>query len=119
MEFGPWHPLTVEGLVAAPEGPGAVQLRRGEGLCVYPSGKSAMVFYFFARESVRGALERAFADELAGPGARGQGALLFRFAAADDAQEQLAALLHEFTRRFGAPPVLHGATRDPSDDEDA
>jgi hypothetical protein len=109
--FSSWFPLTPDGVREhAPPTPAAVQVRRAEGLVVYPEGKSAMVFYFFAGASVREALSTAFADELATPGARGHGPLWFRYLAGERSQQSLASLFDEFEDRFGAPPALHGTT---------
>lgn len=107
IDLGAWRPLTTEGLAEAADAPAAVQLRRREGLVAYPTGKSAMVFYFFARTSARTALSTHFADELATPGARGHGPLLFRFSTEPNAERALAALLDAFVARFGSAPVLH------------
>ena len=116
IELSEWAPLTEKLLRArAPDEPAAVQLRRANGLVPYARGKSAMVFYFYAARSARQALLRAFADEVAEPGARGQGPLWFRTAVGgDDVREGLERLYEEFVARFGAPPVLHA-----SDDDDA
>jgi hypothetical protein len=109
VSFGDWYPLTEAGVDGAPRGPAAVQLRRALGLVRYPRGRSAMVYYFYAADDAARALTTLFADELATPGARGYGALWFRFSVEENAREGLEALYHEFSRRFGAPPVLHGA----------
>lgn len=113
--FGDWVPLTPEGLNAAIDGPAAVQLCRADkSLIEYPSGKSTMVFYFYAARSAREALRRLFADELEEPGARGEGALLFRTCAGgEEARAWLEGLFDEFVARFGRAPSLH-----PDDDDD-
>jgi hypothetical protein len=117
MEFGPWNELTADGVAKAPEGPAALQVRREHGLLRYPQGRSAMVFYAFAASGARVALERRFADEIATPGAEGQGPLLYRTLDDEGAQEHLAELLTRFEHRFGSPPALHpGATADVPDD---
>ncbi len=87
-EFGPWHPLDDEGLTAAPDAPGAIQVCRADrSLVQYPSGKSAMVFYVYAARSVRDAMRKLFGDELDTPGARGEGPLAFRWCAGGDDAE--------------------------------
>ncbi|HEY1099250.1 MAG TPA: hypothetical protein VGF99_09985 [Myxococcota bacterium] len=118
--FGRWYGLDDEGLEMAPDGPGAVQVGRADRQLVdYPKGKSAMVFYFFAARSVREALRRVFADEIAEPGARGQGALVFRyFVGTDDAQAFLETLFDRFVVEFGRAPILHPDDDDDDDDED-
>lgn len=107
--FGGWLPLDAEGISSAPDAPCAVQVAtRDRRLIAYPSGKSTMVFYFYAARSARGALERLFRDELLEPGARGQGPLSFRvLVGGDDARAHLERLFAEFEARFGAPPILH------------
>lgn len=107
IDLGVWRPLTIEGLAEAADAPAAVQLRRQEGLVAYPTGKSAMVFYFYARTSARAALTTHFADEIERPGARGQGPLLFRFSTEAHAERALSDLLDAFVARFGRAPVLH------------
>ena len=91
-----------------------MQLRRADGsLVAYPRGKSAMVFYFYAARSVREALRRVFADELAEPGARGEGPLVFRVCAGgDETRRWLESLYDDFVERFGRAPALH------ADDDD-
>jgi hypothetical protein len=114
--FGPWHPLDAEHVSgAAPDAPGAVQLRRADGgLIAYPRGKSGMVFYFYAARSVREALLRVFRDELEEAGARGEGPLLFRVCpGGDEARALLERLFEAFVDDFGRPPALH------PDDDDA
>lgn len=114
--FGAWHPLDDEHVrMAAPDAPGAVQLRRADGtLLVYPRGKSAMVFYFYAARSVREALRRLFRDELEQAGARGEGPLVFRVCPGDDeARALLERLFDAFVDEFGRAPALH-----PDDDDD-
>ncbi len=110
--FSEWFPLDAAGTGQhAPDAPAAVQVSRlDRSLAVYPKGKSAMVFSFYAARSAREALRRLFADELEEPGARGQGALAFRFIAGGDAARvHLERLYFEFEERFGAPPVLHAS----------
>ncbi len=110
--FGAWVALDDD---AVPDAPAAVQVRRRDGLVVYPRGKSAMVYYFYAATSARTTLRDAFADELARPGARGQGPLLARWTTHDAAHAALADLYARFVERFGGPPVLHG--EDAPDDD--
>ena len=107
--FCDWIPLTKDGVERAPDGPAAVQVGRADkGLVQYPKGKSSMLFYFYAARSARDALRKIFGDELDAPGAKGQGALAFRFVAGgDDARLFLERLYEEFEVRFGAPPFLH------------
>ncbi len=114
-EFGPWHPLDDEGLTAAPDAPGAIQVCRADrSLVQYPSGKSAMVFYVYAARSVRDAMRKLFGDELDTPGARGEGPLAFRWCAGgDDARVWLEGLYDDFCGQFGRAPILH-----PDDDDD-
>lgn len=111
MEFGPWIPLTYDGVAQAPEGPAALQVRREHGLLRYPEGRSAMVFYAFAATGARGALGRRFADELNEAGAEGQGPLLYRTLDEEGAQAHLEELLARFEQRFGSPPALHSGAR--------
>jgi hypothetical protein len=115
MEFGPWQPLDDAHVLGMADVAGAVQLGRADrSLVDYPRGKSAMVFYFYAARSMREALRRLFADELADPGARGEGPLVFRVCAGgDDARAWLEALFDDFVERFGRAPSLH-----PDDDDD-
>lgn len=114
--FSDWYPLTAEGVRShAPDAPAALQLSRlDRSLVRYPKGRSAMVFYCYAARSAREALQRLFAEELEETGARGQGALAFRFLpGGDDARHHLERLYLEFEERFGRAPVLHP---DPADD---
>lgn len=117
--FGEWIPLSADGVARAVDAPGAVQLcRLDKSLIDYPKGKSTMVFYFYAGRSVREALKKVFADELDEPGARGEGALAFRFlAGGDEAKRWLEGLYDEFSERFGRPPILHPSDDDDDDDE--
>ena len=107
--FSDWVSLDDAGVAAAVDAPGAVQLCRADKpLIDYPTGKSTMVFYFYAQRSVREALKKVFADELSEPGARGEGPLLFRVCAGgDDVKQWLEGLYDEFCDRFGRPPILH------------
>ena len=109
-DFGDWHPLTRDDVNAhAPDGPAAVQLSRADRMLIaYPTGKSSMVFYFYAARSAQQALLRLFADELAEPGSRDCGPLQFRTArGGDDVKVMLERLYADFERDFGAPPFLH------------
>jgi hypothetical protein len=114
MEFGPWSPLDDAHLEEAADAPGAVQLGRADRrLVAYPTGRSAMVFYFYAARSMREATRRLFADELAEPGARGEGPLVWRACpGGDDVRAHLERLFDEFVARFGRAPILH-----PDDDD--
>ncbi|MDP2341561.1 MAG: hypothetical protein Q8O67_11415 [Deltaproteobacteria bacterium] len=114
LSFGDWHPLTNEGLKAADDAPGAVQLSRADrSLVEYPKGKSAMVFYFYAARSMREALRRLFHDELETPGSRGEGVLAFRtLTGGSDVQAWAEGRYDDFVQSMGAPPILH------ADDDD-
>jgi hypothetical protein len=107
--FGEWIPLTHDGVQRAPDAPAAVQIGRADkSLVQYPKGKSSMLFYFYAARSARDALRKMFADELDAPGAKGQGAMSFRFVVGgDEARLHLERLYEEFEVRFGAPPFLN------------
>ena len=107
--FGPWIPLTREGVAHAPDGPAAVQVgTEDRRLVAYPKGKSAMVFYLYAQRSAKETLLRVFADELDERGARGQGPLAYRVLEGGDAvRAHLERLFAEFEERFGDAPVLH------------
>jgi hypothetical protein len=107
IDLGLWFPLTREGLSEAPDAPAAVQIRRRDGLVAYPTGKSAMVYYFFAQTSARQSLGTHFADEIERPGARGHGPLLFRFSSESAADLALHHLFETFVARFGRAPILH------------
>ncbi len=113
--FGAFYDLDAATVDTAPDAPGAVQIGRADRQLVqYPTGKSAMVFYFYAARSVREALRRVFADELIEPGARGEGPLVFRyFLGTDDAQGFLETLYDRFVTDFGRAPILH-----PDDEDD-
>ena len=116
MSFGPWFPLTSLGVSQhAPDIAAAVQIKREEGLAVFPAGKSAMVFYFFAETSTAAALKTLFPDELETPGIRGQGPLRFRLWEGTEGRAALEQLYFEFTERFGAPPFFHASTSSPGD----
>jgi hypothetical protein len=115
VEFGPWLPLDDAHVLTVADAPGAVQLGRADrSLIEYPRGKSAMVFSFYAARSMREALRRMFADELAEPGARGEGPLVFRVCpGGEDVRAWLEHLFEDFVERFGRAPILH-----PDDDDD-
>lgn len=107
MEFGRWNALSPKGLLEAPEGPAAVQLRC-DPLLPYPTGQSAMVFYFYADNDARAALGRVFHDELLRPGVRGFGPLRFRvLPGGDEARIALERLFERFVELFGTMPKLH------------
>jgi hypothetical protein len=102
--------MTEEGIREhAPEGPAALQMRREEGLVDYEGGRSAMVCYLFASESAESTLLEAFGDEAAEPGARGEGALEFRYIEGEDEalKEHLAKLVHKFVQSFGETPLFN------------
>lgn len=109
-QFSEWHALDDEGVSAhAPTGPAAIQLRVADGLLDYPTGKSAMVFFFYAETDAKAALSKLFGDEISRPGARGLGALWFRVMTGPGAHEELMSRWDAFVARFGAPPRLHDA----------
>lgn len=111
MSFTGWFPLTEDGIDEdAPRGPAAVQVRRAMGLVRYPRGQSAMVYYFYAADDAAAALRNQFQDELETPGARGHGALWFRFLEGERSREALETLYAEFVARFGKAPTLHDDT---------
>lgn len=66
-----------------------------------------MVYYFYAADDAARALETVFADELLTAGARGHGALWFRFLEGEHAKDALESLYDEFVSRFGSAPALH------------
>ncbi len=109
QQFSSWYPLTDEGVDAhAPEGPAALQIKTADGLVDYPSGKSAMLCYFYAGDRAADALRRRFDDELASPGARGHGELRFRYLeGGEEAKETLADVLFKFVKKFGEPPEFN------------
>jgi hypothetical protein len=120
VQFDDWQALDDETVsLLAPDGPGAVQLsRRDRSLVAYPTGKSAMVFYFYAARSVKDALRKLFADELLAPGARGEGPLLFRCCPGGaPAQTWLEGLFDDFVEQFGRAPILHPDDDDDDDDD--
>ena len=110
-QFSSWFPLTEEGVEShAPAGASAVQIKRADGLVDYPSGKSAMVCYFYAGDRTADALHKRFGDEIEQPGVRGHGELRFRYMApdqADDIKEILAERLFKFVQKFGEPPLFN------------
>lgn len=106
--FSEWFPLDEEGVARnAPVGPAAVQVRVAKGLLPYPTGKSAMVLYFYAEHDAKAALHRLLSDEIERPGARGLGPLWFRVLEGPNAREELERRYAEFLGRFGAPPRFH------------
>jgi hypothetical protein len=103
VSFGPWLPL--DG-AAAPDGPGCLQVRAGQGaagLYDYPRGRSAMVYYGASDERVADALAR-FREQLP-PGERAS--LYVRFEGGAAARARCARLLDQFVARFGAAPRLN------------
>ena len=90
----------------APDAPGVLQAR-GEALRVYPTGKSAMVFYDASTEdgSLRHHVSGAGAPGLAR--AATAGARFVRFGVTPHPRGDLARLLGQFRERFGAPPVAN------------
>jgi hypothetical protein len=104
MTYGRWIPLA-NGV--APPGPGLFQVRYDQGaagLCAYPTGKSAMVYYGADDVDLAAALARFRAGADPAQMAR----LHVRFAAPDPGRPPSAALadsLRGFTARFGAPPI--------------
>ncbi|MCP4502783.1 MAG: hypothetical protein GY822_22825 [Deltaproteobacteria bacterium] len=108
MHFSKWFPLDVVSIRGkAPDAAGAIQLRAASGVLDYPTGKSAMVFYFFSQESMQKSLLKHFDDEIYEPGARGKGPLLFRFSEESSGAAGLEELYDNFEKRFGCPPLLH------------
>src|SRR4051812_17051909 len=100
MRFCPWYPLD-EAAAHAPAARGVFQVRVADGLCDYPTGKSAMIHYE-AADDVRAAAA-AFA---AGHPDR---ALLCRHTIeieGDDLAAFHARLLRDFRARFGVGPEL-------------
>lgn len=100
MRFCPWYPLA-EAAQHAPADEGVLQIRIAEGLLDYPTGKSAMVHYAYARDV------RSYAADLAA-GHAGEG-LLCRHLEIDPGEAVDAAAFHakvteEFIRRFGSEP---------------
>ena len=108
-QFSSWYPLTEDGIADhAPDGAAALQIKRQEGLVDYASGKSAMLCYFYAGDRAGDALRKRFDEEIANPGALGQGPLLFRYLEGeDDAKEALADVLFKFVNNFGEPPLFN------------
>lgn len=100
--FSHWLPLTAATPERVPEEPGMIQVKLGDALVGYPTGRSAMVLYR-AGPSCR-ALATALCHEL--PWAHRPLSLRFRLT---DAPEALMTRLHgRFVERFGAPPSLPG-----------
>lgn len=112
--FGPWYPLTREGVEHASGLPSAVQVSTQDRRLVhYPKGKSAMVYYFYAARAAREALLRLFQDELDERGSRGEGPLVFRqMVGGNEVLEHIEKLYGDFEERFGAPPILHVSAKD-------
>ena len=94
MTFGRWQKLAA---ATMPRRRGVLQARLAEGLVDYPTGKSAMVYYD-ADDDLSQALARLGAR--IPPGAD----ILVRFAECADPAGELARLVADFTRRFGAAP---------------
>jgi hypothetical protein len=98
VRFCPWYPLS-DAAEHIPDGEGVLQVRIAEGLLDYPTGKSAMVWYAYARDL------RAAAQALATAHPKG---FLCRHLEEADAGVDLAAfhakVREEFVRRFGAEP---------------
>lgn len=118
FHFSSWFPLTERGVrQSAPARPAAVQVRVEDGLIDYSGGRSsAMVFYFYASEDAQESLRRLFADEIAEPGARGRGALLFRYIPGeDDVLEHLKRLLFRFHAQFNSLPLFNQQSAERSD----
>jgi len=100
MRFSSWEPLAT---AVAPRGAGVLQVRAGlgsDGLRRYPRGTSAMVYYDGGTD-LGAALDRARAhtQHVTTP-------MSVRFASSLTAADDLAKLLGEFERRFGALPSL-------------
>jgi hypothetical protein len=118
VRFGPWLPLE-RAAALAPPAPGLLQTRAAD-LLAFPRGKSAMVLYAAAPpgQTLAGFLgTEAGAALLAAAGRRG--ACFVRYALAERAGDQLARLLADFERRFGArPPGNAGDTDGEGHDPD-
>jgi len=109
LTFGRWFPYA-SALGHMPDEPGVFQLRREQGLVDFPRGKSAMLRYGAAENSLR----RSFSELLSEPGSTamtetGDGvrvaeAWLVRWATSPIPREHYERLLRGFSERFGAPP---------------
>lgn len=107
QQFSTWFDLTESSVEAnAPDGPAALQVRRASGLVEYPTGKSAMVWYGFARTNARSVLRKVFAEEPHNTGEE-QPRHEFRFIEGDEARGTLEKVWAKFQRRFGSPPILN------------
>jgi hypothetical protein len=95
MTFGRWQKLAA---ATMPRRRGVLQARLADELHGYPTGKSAMVYYD-ADEDLSAALARLGA--VIPPGAN----VLVRFGECADPAHELARLLSDFQRRFGARPL--------------
>lgn len=106
MRFGPWHRLR-DAAIAAPPSPGVLQVRREEGLELYPRGKSAMIHYTAANDLRVACAALAAAHQDA--------AWLCRFNADPIADPRAAAALQiaDFIDRFGEPPTLPATLSNP------
>ena len=118
VRFSPWLPLA-QANAAAPAHPGLWQVR-GEGLRVFPLGKSAMVHYGASAqgESLARHLAQGGRADLEAAAARG--GCFVRFAPSDRPQADLERLVRRFVERFGAPPSaeLPTATTTPISESD-
>jgi hypothetical protein len=94
VSFGRWQTLAA---ATMPRRRGVLQARLANELLMYPSGKSAMVYYDADED-----LARAF-DRLGAAVPPGT-AVLVRFGECADPAAELARLRAQFVRRFGAPP---------------
>jgi hypothetical protein len=100
VRFCPWYPLA-DAAAHVPAGEGVLQVRLEQGLLDYPTGKSAMVQYAYARDL------RACAQALADAHPRGYVCRhLEEGSEAVDLVAFHAKVLTEFVRRFGAEPAF-------------
>ena len=95
MTFGRWQKLPA---ATVPRRRGVLQARVADGLVDYPTGKSAMVYYD-ADADLSQSLARLCAR--VPPGA----VVLVRCGECAAPARELARLVDDFTRRFGAPPI--------------
>jgi hypothetical protein len=99
--FGPWQSLDEAG-ASAPDSPGVLQAR-GDGLLLFPRGKSAMILYAASAEDESLAAFVARSRPLLAQAAA-LGGRHIRFAVTAQPGAALQRLLDRFAERFGAPP---------------
>ena len=108
--FSAWYPVEHAGQ-HTPSAPGVFQIRQARGLCVYPRGKSAMLFYGCAADLLAGV--RDFRARHPGPA----GQQLCRHRVFDEeltAESLYLDVLARFHTRFGALPRLHAGAGEPA-----